>query len=379
MNDTTEKRCHWGRGERVLQTHLRSCRSAGCEGCEPCTEDHCVMPRCSNHLREYEPYVCARCVGRVRGKLQRVRDLCVIAPIVVTEGGTDSPVAVLVGPVPERSTHDARRTWALGGGLCRCGPGACPDHQALPAGPLCRGWKDCEHPVCRRRTGRAACPDLLTWLDNADDERHPLWVLGAWDMQVAEHLGHTRTMRVTVASAVAYLSANLTDLARDRDFAFDELAREVSACVEHIENVLAISTYIQRGAPCPVCQQAARPAKQLVREFNNQDPTGDSDLWSCPTPDCGETWGLKQYRKYVSGEYVDRAGDLTVRDLAVRTGVAAGTIRRWANVTRRVTSDGVTEVPARLKSSGRSHDGRKLYRVADVEALRDGEDMEVAG
>lgn len=362
MSETTEKRCHWNGERRVLVTHERDCGTAGCEGCEPCRRDHCLMPRCSRHLRDHEPYVCDHCVGEVRTKLARIRDLCTLAPVALSEGGTESRVAVLVGPVPERSTHDARRAWALRGGLCRC-PN-CPDLRPEPEGPWCEDWKTCAHYACRRRTGRATCPDLLAWLDQADDERHPLWVLGSWDMLVAEHFGHTRTMRVTVDSAAAYLGANLTDLARHEDFAFDELAREIDDCATHVEDVLSVGTYVQRGAPCPACRDAGRKAKPLERQYH-EGVTDDRDEWTCPI--CDATFTLDEYSKRVYVDYLGEADRLTAQQMLAQYRVPEGTLRRWANGW--TDSRGRWHEPIVRK---RGYDGqrRQLYDVSDVQAAR---------
>jgi hypothetical protein len=197
----------------------------------------------------------------------------------------------IAGPVADRATYNARHNWAVRGGLCRCQ--TCPDTQPRPHGPAC---EKCAHHTCKRIRWEITCPDLMAWLDHADDERHPLWVLGTWDMLITEHLGHTRTARVTVSGAAAYLAANLTDLARDADFGFGELAREVRECRAHVEEVLAVADHVERGAPCPVCHASERKARPLEREFGdtttdeegNPDHSGDS--WVCPNRECGQAW-----------------------------------------------------------------------------------------
>lgn len=347
-------KCHWNGEGRVTKEHRRGCDTPGCEGCKPCTEPHCTMPRCSRHT---DDLCCARCVGKVRDGLERIASLCQLVPVAAAEKGVNSPAVVLGGPVPEHSTHAARHAWAIRGGLCRCGE-RCSDLQPEPEGPWCEDWKTCAHHVCRRRTGRATCPDLAAWLDQADDERHPLWVLGSWDMLVAEHFGHTRTMRVTVAGAVAYLSANLTDLARHEDFAFDELAREVETTLGYVEEVLSIAPRPQRGAPCPVCHAAGRKAKQLVREYADGEPDDALDMWACPTAACGETWTVEQYDKYVEREHARQAPRLTASQIAAEYRVSEGTLRVWA-------------ARGKVRKYGRDTSGRQLYDVADVLRVRD--------
>jgi hypothetical protein len=363
MTTTDDDRCHWSKDteQRVLRRHVRGCTLAGCEGCEPCPQAHCSMPRCNHHLREHEPHVCDRCVGKVRDDLTRLVQLCGFAPYVAATqlGGAAfaSAVTTLVGPVPEHSTHYARHEYALGGALCRCAPGMCPDRQPEPVGPTCERWKDCVHLVCRRLTGRPACPALVDWLDLADDEKHPLWVLGAWDEMVARHLGHTRNLRVTIKSSAAYLDANLTDLARLVDFGFDDLAREVSVTLAHVESVLLLALREEEGAPCPVCFAQGRRAKPLVRHFNEFDTSGVSDRWRCPVAICAQEWTPKEYATYVESESLQHADRLTASDIAKVYRVPEGTVRRWAH-------------EGRVRRCGYDGQRRQLYDVADVKARR---------
>jgi hypothetical protein len=319
------------------------------------------MPGCSHHLREHERLVCDACVGKVRESLQRIVQLCGFAPYVAVTSGIHSAVAFLVGPVADHAAYSAYREAAIyGRALCRCVE--CPDLKPEPEGPECKDWQVCEHYVCRRRNGRPTCPDLVDWLEVADDERHPLQVLGTWDFLVAEHLGHHRTLKVTVDSAASYLDANLTDLARLDDFAFDELAREVADCVVHVEGVLLLRLREETGAPCPVCHAQGRKAKPLVREFDEDDRTGGSDLWVCPRVECGQTWTLDEYDRYVERESVLHQEKLTASQIALTYRVAEGTVRRWA-------SEG------RVRRRGYDGQRRQLYDIADVKACRDEREM----
>lgn len=319
--------------------------------------DHCQMPRCARHLGDHEPRICHRCVGKVREHLERIQTLCAWAPVVAATASLDSAEVALAGPVADPNTHAARRRWAMRGGLCRCE--RCPDLEPTPEGPACKDWRTCKHHTCRRIVGRPTCPDLLAWLDNADDERHPLWVLGGWDLLVAEHFGHRRTMRVTIGGASGYLTANLTDLARHEDFAFDELAREVKGCVEHVENVLALALRQQRGAPCPVCYQSGRQAKPLVREYAEDEPDDSLDTWVCPRSECGEVWTVEQYDKYVERGHREQADRLTARAMAAEYRISEGSIRGWA-------SKGL------IRKRGRDQQGLTLYDVTDTLRVRDG-------
>lgn len=316
---------------------------------------------CHRHLTEHEPNVCGKCIGKVRVNLRRIRELCTLTLAAAIENGYDSTAATVAGPVPEYATYQARHRWAtVYGGLCRCGQrGAkCPDDETIE-GPPC-GDEKCKHTTCARLRGMRVCPDFLAWVDNADDERHPLWVLGSWDMLVAEHLGHKRTLRVTVPTAAAYLDSNLTDLARYEDFAFDELAREVRSCLVHVEDALALTPHVTKGAPCPVCYREGRPAKPLERTYAPGRTDDSHDEWACPRDECGQTWTAEEYDKYVAREHRNRATVLPESDIVERFRIKPTRLRQWAtrgHVTRR----------------GRTEDGRTLYDVADVERMREAE------
>lgn len=360
-----DERCHWNGEQRVIRRHLRDCRTPGCEGCQPCTKAHCTMPRCSHHLRDHERLVCDACVGVVRTNLARIVQLCGFAPAVAAASGINSGAAVLAGPVPEHSTFRARWDWAVDHrGLCRCptvkGASTCPDLRPMPEdAELCEKADRCEHYVCRRLTYRPTCPGLVAWLDTADgDERHPLWVLGTWDMLVSEHLGHHRTLKVTVDRAASYLSSSLTELARLDDFAFDELADEVEDCVTYVEGVLLLRARPETGAPCPVCHAQGRKAKPLVREYDEDDRTGDSDLWVCPRAECGQTWKPDEYDKYVERESVTRADRLTASQIVKVYRVSQPTLRQWVK-------------RGRVQKRGTDSRGRQLYDTAQVKAMRD--------
>lgn len=362
-------RCVEGQG-RLTNRHLRDCNTSGCEGCEPCRQDHCGMPGCNRHLRDYEPLVCTRCVGKVRDNLERVVQLCTLTPVAAAETGRVNTLAeVIDGPVPERSTWNARRDYVTSGAACRCGERheVCPDMRPIE-GPTCTDSPTCKHITCQRLDGMRVCPDFLAWTENADDELHPLWVLGSWDMAVAEHLGHNRTLRVTIASAASYLDGHLTDLARDQDFAFDELAREIRDTLRHVEDSLALTLRPTKGAPCPACRDAGRkPAKQLERRFADRvDDT--KDQWVCPTKACGKVYELDEYDATTYKDWLVNSDKLTAAQMLAQYRVPEGTLRRWANGW---TDRFGIEHPATVRKRGYDGQRRQLYDVADVKRMRD--------
>lgn len=348
MTNTDERpACRWSDNRRLLATHERDCNASGCEGCEPCPLRHC---RCGRHLDDGQ-LRCERCVGRVRTDLKRITDLCQLVPLVAAALGAINSEAVSAdGPVPRHSTQRARQDWVMTGALCRCAARdrVCPDLETIE-GPPCAS-ATCGHYTCERINGCPVCPDLRAWLDQADDTRHPLWVLGTWDIAVTEHLEHgERTMRVTVSRAAAYLDANLTDLARHEDFGFDEMASEIATCRAYVEQVLSVAAYEQRGAPCPACGKA-----QLVKHHGH---TALGDHWRCPK--CAQQWSDQDYRIKVDGIYLGVADRLTASQIAEQYRVTEPTIRKWAE-------------REKVRRRGKDDRGRVLYDVADVLACRDG-------
>lgn len=338
--------CRWVDSRRLLPTHERDCNTSGCEGCLTCPERHC---RCGRHLDD-DQQRCERCIGRVRRDLKRITDLVRLVPHVALElGAINSEAVVAAGPVPRHSTQRARQGWVMTGALCRCAARdrTCPDLETIE-GPPCES-ATCGHFTCERINGCPVCPDLRAWLDQADDTRHPLWVLGTWDIAVSEHLGHVeRTMRVTVARAAAYLEANLTDLARHDDFGFDEMGEEIATCKAYVEQVLSVAAYEQRGAPCPACGKA-----KLVKHHGL---TEAGDHWRCPK--CAQRWSDQDYRIKVDGIYLGVADRLTASQIAEQYRVPEGSVRGWA--TR-----------GDVRRRGRDDRGRVLYDVADVLVCRD--------
>lgn len=304
----TEKPCRWVAKDqpRLLRTHLRDCDSSGCDGCEPCPEPHC--PTCGRtHSRE----VCTICVGHVRNDLRQIVDMDERMLTEAVHRGVDSEATNLAGPAADPEAWSWRKVAARQG----------------------KAWH--------------------VSLEHDDDAKaHALWVLGTWDMLVTEHLGHTRTQRVTIPTAAQYLAANLTDLARAEDFAFEELAREVRDCRAHYEDVLTEGERDQRGVKCPMCGKA-----HLVKDYGEKVA---DDRWRCQRKDCTASYTDHDYRAKVEADYADVADRLTASRIARHYRVPEGTVRRWAN------GDSPT-----VRKLGYDGQGRQLYAVADVLASRD--------
>lgn len=258
---------------RVLAAqHDDECADDECAGCEPCRRPHCLVQwhgdkgDCQTHAET----VCPACVGKVRehlAEIVRMSGLPLVAQILAT-GDVDTEAADLLGPT------------------------------ALPA-----QWRQ------RGRHGHIYHPDSRI------GELHPMWVLGTWDLLVTEHLGHTRTARITIATAADYLGRNLTWLAADLEFDFAVLAEELAACRRHLERVLHDGEQVETGAPCMTCRVPLR----LVRE------TGE-DKWRCPR--CRQESTDAQYRYAVMHVYREHADWLTAGEVEIICNVKPGTLRK---------------------------------------------------
>lgn len=321
MSMTETEVCRWaGAGNpRLLKTHLNADCPSTCEGCKPCAAKHCAL--CGReHVTEL---TCASCVGEVRTNLTSIGKM---TPRLLGEAvyrGVNSEAANLAGPVADPEAWTWRKTAA--------------------------------------RQGRA---DHVS-LTEDDDSSHPLWVLGTWEMLIREHLKQPTTALVTIAASKEYLAGHLTTLAQDEDFAFEELARDVRKCFGHLEDVLSEGEREERGEKCPMCG-----TKRLVKDYGTKADA--KVMWRCPNLVCQQSYTEDEYRDKVKNRYVKVAPELNLTDMALRLPLlASSTIRRWAS--RQATGeirDGekVYRDPA-LKACGRDESGRKLYRVADVEAL----------
>jgi hypothetical protein len=260
-----------------------------CDGCAPCTRRHCGT--CGH--RHVEQLTCPVCVGEAREHLSAIRTNARHLLGEAVHRGVESEAAHLEGPAAQPEA-----------------------------------WRQ------RRRHG------FRPHEDDVVGETHPLWVLGTWDLLVTEHYDHHRTGRVSVDSAAAYLAVNLSELAQDEDFAFEDLARDLRSCSGHLEDVLHDSAQADTGAPCMTC------GVPLERTWGKLQA---GDGWRCPR--CRVTSTEEQYRFAVMQLHRDEAAWLTDRDMELRTGVKATTVRSWARASL---------VAKRLDA------GRTVYDVAHV-------------
>jgi hypothetical protein len=185
------------------------------------------------------------------------------------------------------------------------------------------------------------------YLETADSDRHPLFVLGSWDGVWRDALEHDESNRITLAGAVDYLDRTMTYMGSYEHVPFEDFARDLRTCRTHMESVLHDGEQIDRGAPCMSC------GVPLERVWGDD---GAQDGWKCPR--CRQTSTEDQYRFAVAHLHREEAQYLTDRDIEIRTGVKAGTVRVWAN---------------RGDVERKRDAGRTLYAVADVERRVRGE------
>lgn len=303
--------CYWRGSDQaraITGRHLDDCDDETCRGCQPCPRPHCRV--CA---KEHADQTCPGCLNDTRETLAEIRRLCASLPAEVIHRGVNSEAMNLLGPVadPEQTGH-VSASIAVG---------------RLPG----------------------------DWLETADNEHHPLLVLGTWMEAYVEAFDHDEPERITVAGSASYLDRNLSYAATEPDIPFEDFARDLRVCQAHIERVLHDGPQIEQGAPCLSCEDVRL---ELVR-------SSGEDCWRCPR--CHQSSNDAQYRFAVRAAFIAKSPELNVDDMAIRTGIGTSTIRRWTHV-KRDQKDGedVIELPAIIKSVGRVND-RKVYLVADVE------------
>lgn len=294
--------CKWNGSDRpriVAGRHGEEC-PGDCTGCLPCPWPHCR--RCG---REHAEHTCPGCLADVRDDLAAITGMCDALPTEVAHKGVESEAMNLLGPAADPE--------ALG------------------------------HMRASVNVGRIPAD----WLEAADDERHPLLVLGTWQQAYAEAFGHVDPARITVHGAASYLDRNLAYAGAEEDVPFEEFARAVAACRAHMERVLHDGEQVETGAPCMTCETVRL---QLVRGERD-------DRWRCPR--CKQESTDAQYQFALKAELLQKAKWLTDADMTLRTGIRAGTVREWSR-----------ERPERPPLiAKRLYAGRIEYLVEDVERV----------
>lgn len=321
----------------IRDRHADWCPGEWCQGCEPCREPHC---RACGYT--HATGTCAECLADARETLHGIARMCGALPAEVEHRGIGGEAMVLLGPTadPEAIGHV---------------------EASIAAGRL-----------------------PSDYLDSADHELHPLFVLGSWDMVWRDALEHDETDRLTVATAVDYLDRQMTYMAGYEHVPFEDFARNLRDCHAHIEAVVHDGVSREEGAPCMSCGAMLRKPSAERRDCKHQTPArrwldvlrtypeirahvteeraareacvacdqgGRADVWECPK--CKRRHSEDQYRFAVMQLHREEAEWLTDREMELRTGVKAGTVRRWAH-------DGHVDK--------RRDSGRVVFRVAQVVA-----------
>lgn len=306
---------------------------------EACNQDHCAMRgRCPNHVRHDAGIVtCANCIQRTRRDLDDIVLRYALLGFDAQVDGIESEAMNLIGHAAAPEQYAERRA-------------------RLRALYERQGW--CDWP--RSEAFRA------------DDPHHPYAVLSRWELALEDAGWLTRSdMRITVTSAAIRLRGLL-----DRTFPhgdeFEAFAREIAACLAHLEAVDHDERQADLGRPCPTCvaeNDPAHPAPRLRKRYARHawarpgqrcaDPTcaacaGKLDAWHCPD-NPAHAWTDADYRLRVDADYVQHAAALTASQLQQRFGVKPGTIRAWA-------------LRGKVRKHGLDQLGRQLYDVADVAA-----------
>lgn len=305
--------CKWDGAERpriLLGRHDTGCAGEECRGCQPCPWPHCRI--CAHNHAEH---TCPECLADTRDTLGEIQRMADALPAEVEHRGIDSEAMNLLGPV---------------------------------ADPESVG-----HMQASVNVGRIPAD----WLEVADNELHPLLVLGTWMEAYLEAFDHGDPSRITVASAASYLDRNLVYASTFADVPFEDFAKNLRDCRTHMERVLHDGEQVETGAPCMTCQRPLRrvfAGDELPWEHRDgSKPRANEDVWACGR--CREWRGEKDYRLNVADLHRDNAEWLTDREMELRTGIKAATVRSWGR------EDGPVQ---RRRDSGRT-----VYAVVDVERV----------
>lgn len=270
------------------------------------------------------------CVGETRETLHKIGDMCRALPAEAEHRGIDSEAMVLLLPAADPEAWGHITT-------------------SLKAGRLPVGYLSCDR-----------CNNPWPCERHADDERHPLFVLGTWEQVWRDALDHETDALITIAEAVRYLDMQLTYMASYEYAPFEDFARDLRRCQSHLESVLHDGEQRETGAPCMECKDKRSNEVPLLMIYRGRElpwskkehpQLAHEDGWACPR--C-QTWSKPaQYQFAVKAEAVAKSEWLTDVDMETRTKVKSGTVRSWAR-------EETGQVRKRL------HSQRTVYSVEDV-------------
>lgn len=300
----------------LVGRHSEACEDEACAGCQLCTQPHCRV--CSvNH----DDGACPDCLSEVRDNLDKIRDKCEALPEEVEVRGVNGEAMTLLGPV---SNPEARQHWEASVLAGRIVPMECDAREV---------------------------EDVARWLETADDERHPLLVIGTWSMTYRDAFEHDEPNgRVDLVNELGYIERNLTYMAGFEHVPFEDFARDVRSCVAHLEQVLGDSN---RGERTNIdCLDCGAALERLL------GPKGFEDVATCRG--CHRRYTGPEYNFAVEADLIERADWLSDQHMAQRTQVPAATVRSWARTPK-------DDSPPLVRKAVQL--GRTVYSVTDVEAV----------
>jgi hypothetical protein len=154
-----------------------------------------------------------------------------------------------------------------------------------------------------------------------DTDKHPLNVLGWYDMAYREDYNQPTTERITVARAVTYLEGQLDRIANDPEQDFGLFTHDVYACRAHLEAVIHDSRTPERSrVPCLDC------GTRLERRYHDDAKNDDH---RCPK--CKRTYGAGEFARakaeWLHSEGADRF--VPISEAVHATGRSEFTVRTW--------------------------------------------------
>jgi hypothetical protein len=304
-------------GETVTDEEGGPERIEGCDGCQRCPGPHCRVCQI-HHVTGTD--TCGDCLDEVRTNLAEIEAKCAGLLTEATHRGVEGEAMALLGPV---ANAEARQHWEASVFAGRITPMECDARELV---------------------------DVVRWLETADDERHPLLVIGTWSMTYRDAFEHDEPSgRVELGNELGYLSRNLTYMAGFEWVPFEDFANDVRVCVAHLEDVLGDSSRGERtNIDCLDC------GGTLERVLGKE---GFEDVATCR--DCKRRFTKPEYSLAVKRTYIGNALWLSDGDMAIRTGVKAETVRSWARTPKQGEDAAVRK---------QVQDGRTVYCVEDVEA-----------
>lgn len=234
--------CKYAGNERprmLVDRHHDDCQGT-CGGCIPCPSPHCRIDGVT-----HTEGTCPECRATTRDNLHQIGKLCDSLPAEVEHRGINGEAMVLLLPV---------------------------------ADPEARG-----HLEASILAGRVPAD----YLEVADDERHPLTVLGTWQMVWQDALEHDDDSPVTVAAAIDYLDRQLTYMAGYPHVSFADFAHALQGCRAHLASVLHDEERgVTANVPCFDCGSV------LERQLGK---AGFDDHWTCRRAGCRRKYTIAEY------------------------------------------------------------------------------------